>query len=81
MFKISSSLDGRWVGPNGKFLPKDKKDSAADVSITFGGNGAGYSLEFAGGNGVESSVADPQSKMTLKDGSSGGFKVWSVTYH
>ncbi|RHZ47182.1 hypothetical protein CDV55_100609 [Aspergillus turcosus] len=69
LFLISSALDGKWLGPNGTLLPANCSDQAAQVKITFLGNGRGYSLEYAAGS----------NKVRL--GGKSGFKVWSVTYH
>lgn len=77
IFKISSSVDGRWIGKGGQLLPSDQKDHAAEVKVTFHGNGKGYEMQFAGS---DDALVDDQSAMKLQDGGV-GFKVWSVTYH
>jgi phospholipase C len=69
LFLISSALDGKWLGPKGTLLPANRSDQAAQVKITFLGNGRGYSLEYAAGS-KEAGL-----------GGKAGFKVWSVTYH
>lgn len=77
IFKISSSADGRWIGKGGKLLPSGQKDRAAEIKITFHGNGKGYELQFAGSHNF---IVDHQSAMKMQ-GEQAGFKVWSVTYH
>ncbi|GFF42010.1 hypothetical protein IFM58399_06462 [Aspergillus lentulus] len=69
LFLISSALDGKWLGPSGTLLPANCSDQAAQVKITFLGNGQGYALEYATGS----------NEVGL--GEKSGFKVWSVTYH
>jgi phospholipase C len=69
LFLISSALDGKWLGPRNTLLPANCSDQAAQVKITFLGNGRGYALEYATGS----------NEVGL--GGRSGFKVWSVTYH
>lgn len=89
IFKISSALDGRWVGRAGRLLPASHGHEAAGVKITFLGNGLGYELEYADGDsmlygamgGAMGEVMNDQKTMRLQDrGIKLGFDVWSVTY-
>ncbi|CAK44018.1 uncharacterized protein An01g11130 [Aspergillus niger] len=52
IFKISSALDGKWLGPHGSLLPAGRRGDAAEVKITFLGNGHGYGLQMATRCGV-----------------------------
>lgn len=67
VFHVSSALDGKWLGPNGKLLAKDRRKEAADIKIKFLGNGKGYSLQYE--------------DSTFVEGSEEGYRAWSVTYH
>ncbi|PLB33161.1 nonhemolytic phospholipases C family protein [Aspergillus candidus] len=64
IFRVSSALDGRWLGPRGTLV--SKREKAADVRTKFLGNGKGYKLEYTDGSPL---------------GKSGGYTIWSVTYH
>lgn len=75
LFKISSALDGKWIGPRGVLLPANKRDLAAEIKITFRGNGKGYSLQYA--NSGNFSIVEQSMGL---NGTS-GYQVWSVTYH
>lgn len=78
IFKMSSALDGRLIGREGKLVPASDKQDAARVKITFLGSGRGYKLAYEDG---ESTLVDDQKTMKLQDGEKGlGFDVWSVTY-
>ncbi|KAA8651475.1 nonhemolytic phospholipases C family protein [Aspergillus tanneri] len=72
VFHISSALDGKWLGPKGALLAADRGEDAADVKITFLGNGNGYSLQYSDSTPVEGQ------KFPASDE---GYQVWSVTYH
>lgn len=65
IFQISSALDGKFIGAKGSLVTGRSK--AANVKITFLGNGKGYSLQYEDGTAVGS----------LKS----GCKIWSVSYH
>lgn len=81
VFKISSALDGRWVGRAGRLIPANEKHHAADVKITFLGNGKGYELQYADS---DASIINDQSTLKLQDSDNWlriGFQVFSVTYH
>jgi len=85
LFQISSALDGKWVGPDGAFLSADERAGAADVNITFLGNGRGYRLEYADPRSHARQLEiDERGSLTLNDPDAKrrdhGFKVWSVTY-
>lgn len=66
LFHIASALDGKWIGSHGQLLGSDRRQDAADIQITFLGNGQGYSLQYADSTFV---------------GTRRGYQVWSVTYH
>jgi phospholipase C len=85
IFKVSSALDGRWLGTHSSLLPINSEASAAEVKITFLGNGRGYDLQY---------VDTPSYRLGVNDGHSSilntnhmgtamqqGFKVYSVSYH
>lgn len=78
IFKMSSALDGRWIGRGGRLHPASDKHEAADIKITFRGNGWGYELQYAES---DDSLVDGQKTMKLEEeGIKLGFWVWSVTY-
>ncbi|RAL05427.1 nonhemolytic phospholipases C family protein [Aspergillus ibericus CBS 121593] len=80
IFKLSSALDGKWLGPRGTLLPADRRNNAAEVKITFRGNGHGYDLQYVNSTTI---ALDDQGevRMNATKGSEDGYKVWSVTYH
>ncbi|KAJ5212782.1 uncharacterized protein N7498_004428 [Penicillium cinerascens] len=65
IFQISSALDGKFIGAKGSLVTGSRK--AANITITFLGNGKGYSLQYGDGTAVGA----------LKS----GCKIWSVSYH
>ncbi|KAH8434240.1 nonhemolytic phospholipases C family protein [Aspergillus melleus] len=73
LFHVSSALDGKWLGSHGALLASDQREKAADITITFLGNGKGYTLQYADSTFVEGA---PQ-----VDEAGKGYRVWSVTYH
>ncbi|KAJ5901667.1 hypothetical protein N7495_002195 [Penicillium taxi] len=79
LFKVSSALDGRWLGPNGSLADASNSDNAEFVRIKFLGNGHGYSLQYANGKYIEV-YGQGNLKLTEKEASR-GFKVYSVSYH
>jgi phospholipase C len=90
IFKISSALDGRWLGIQGRLLRVDDEANAADVRVTFLGNGKGYRLEymessspvvgidFLGALNLKINDADQHMEGVNSQPS---FKTWSVSYH
>ncbi|KAL1856193.1 hypothetical protein Plec18170_004062 [Paecilomyces lecythidis] len=83
LFKISSALDGRWLGRNGILHPANQSAQASDIKITFLGNGKGYALEYADSNDESISIGK-SGALTVTPGVAGkesGFKIFSVTYH
>ncbi|OJJ34830.1 hypothetical protein ASPWEDRAFT_51087 [Aspergillus wentii DTO 134E9] len=79
IFKISSALDGRWLGQDGSLLPSTKGKQAAEVKVTFLGNGRGYSLQYVGDSSPI--LIEQQGDMGLqKEGEEEGYRVWSVSY-
>lgn len=79
VFHISSALDGKWLGPKGTLLSSNQGSQAADVKITFVGNGQGYTLQYADSTPIE---IDSKGALTLqrRETSEEGYKVWSVSY-
>ncbi|KAI9042194.1 nonhemolytic phospholipases C family protein [Aspergillus affinis] len=73
LFHVSSALDGKWLGSHGALLASDRREEAADITITFLGNGKGYTLQYADSTFVEGA---PEVNEAGK-----GYRVWSVTYH
>ncbi|PWY90012.1 non-hemolytic phospholipase C precursor, partial [Aspergillus heteromorphus CBS 117.55] len=53
IFKISSALDGQWLGTDGTLLPASDRDDAAEVKVTFRGNGKGYDLQYVNSTVIE----------------------------
>jgi phospholipase C len=85
IFKISSALDGRWLGPRGSLLPVEDQDDAANIKITFLGNGNGYDLQYVDSPFSHLRV-DAYGALSTNDAEFAkdleqGFKVWSVSYH
>ncbi|OOF95290.1 hypothetical protein ASPCADRAFT_5820 [Aspergillus carbonarius ITEM 5010] len=80
IFKLSSALDGKWLGPRGSLLPASRRNAAAEVKITFRGNGHGYDLQYVNSTII---ALDDQGalQMNATKGAGDGYKVWSVTYH
>ncbi|KAE8147071.1 phosphoesterase family-domain-containing protein [Aspergillus avenaceus] len=80
LFRISSALDGKWLGPDGSLLPIEEADRAADIQIRFLGNGQGYSLQYADSTLIE---IDTQGSLIMKGSkaSAKGYKIWSISYH
>ncbi|GLB08732.1 hypothetical protein AtubIFM57258_004636 [Aspergillus tubingensis] len=80
IFKLSSALDGKWLGPHGSLLPAGRRGDAAEVKITFLGNGHGYGLQYVNSTVI---TLDGQGglQMNSTKHSREGYKVWSVTYH
>ena len=81
VFTISSALDGRWIGSHGALLPKSQGESAAQVRLSFLGNGRGYTLQFV----EQSQYVDINAQGYLNIDSSqidptGGYKIFSVSY-
>ncbi|PYH92530.1 non-hemolytic phospholipase C precursor [Aspergillus ellipticus CBS 707.79] len=79
IFKLSSALDGQWLGSHGTMLPTSRRDDAAEVKITFRGNGQGYDLQY-----VNSTVITLDNNGALSTNATKsfgpGYKIWSVTY-
>ncbi|KAJ5933635.1 hypothetical protein N7454_005964 [Penicillium verhagenii] len=65
IFQISSAVDSKWIGTDGSLA--SGRSNAANIKITFLGNGKGYSLQYEDG--------------TTVSGLGNGTKVWSVSYH
>ncbi|KAJ5921076.1 hypothetical protein N7466_009402 [Penicillium verhagenii] len=65
VFQISSAVDSKWIGTNGSLA--SGRSNAANIKITFLGNGKGYSLQYEDGTTVA--------------GLENGIKIWSVSYH
>jgi phospholipase C len=65
IFQISSALDGKWIGDRGALVTAQSK--AANIKITFLGNGKGYSLQYEDGSAFRALQR--------------GCKIWSVSYH
>jgi len=65
IFQVSSILDGKFIGAKGSLVTGSS--NAANIKITFLGNGKGYSLQYEDGTTVW--------------GLKGGCKIWSVSYH
>ncbi|KAJ9307133.1 hypothetical protein DTO217A2_3371 [Paecilomyces variotii] len=83
LFKISSALDGRWLGSNGILYPASQSAQASDIRITFLGNGKGYTLEYAGSKNEAINISS-SGALTVTPSAAGkesGFKIFSVTYH
>jgi phospholipase C len=80
VFRISSALDGRWLGPKGTLLPAIEGNQAADVTITFLGNGQGYTLRYPDSTPIE---VDGKGMLDLQERKAPGkgYKIWSVSYH
>lgn len=79
IFQISSALDGRFIGKNGKLIPASQQaKSAADFNITFLGNGDGYSIQYNGGKFVS---MDTNGKLDIANNNAAGLQVYSVSYH
>lgn len=81
IFKVSSALDGRYIGAEGRLLPSSQQAQAADVRISFLGNGNGYTVQYADTN---SSVVDVGNEGVVTNDARNkptGFKIWSVSYH
>jgi phospholipase C len=81
VFTISSALDGRWVGSRGVLLPKSQSASAAQVRLSFLGNGRGYTIQFV----EQSKYVDINAQGYLSVDSTridaiGGYKIFSVSY-
>ncbi|KAJ5259435.1 phosphoesterase family-domain-containing protein [Penicillium angulare] len=82
IFTVSSALDGRWIGANGDFVDMDNSDQAAQLHISFLGNGNGYNIQFVSDGKYLSTEDDGTLKLASKnDAPTKGFKVYSVTYH
>ncbi|KKK21924.1 hypothetical protein P175DRAFT_0127130 [Aspergillus ochraceoroseus IBT 24754] len=64
IFQISSALDGKWIGPRETLV--SSRAEAANIKITFRGNGKGYRLQYVDGPNV---------------GATEEYTVWSVSYH
>ncbi|KAL1961732.1 hypothetical protein VTN77DRAFT_1094 [Rasamsonia byssochlamydoides] len=82
IFKVSSAPDGRYIGAGGRLLPASQQAQAADLRISFLGNGKGYTVQYADGNSSVIAIGDgvvtnsPQEQRPLT-----GVKIWSVSYH
>jgi phospholipase C len=81
VFTISSALDGRWIGSHGALLPKDQGSNAAQVQISFLGNGRGYTIQFvAQRQYVDINAQGYLSLDTSQIDNTGGYKIFSVSY-
>ncbi|OXV10860.1 hypothetical protein Egran_01378 [Elaphomyces granulatus] len=90
IFKISSALDGRWLGIQGRLLRVDDEANAADVRVTFLGNGKGYRLEYMESSspvmgidflGALNPKINDADQHIQGVNSQLSFKTWSVSYH
>jgi phospholipase C len=83
IFKISSALDGRWMDIQGRLLRADNGTNAADVRVTFLGNGKGYKLEYVESSStvMETSFLEALNNTGQTKDSPLSFNTWSVSYH
>ncbi|OJJ45717.1 hypothetical protein ASPZODRAFT_159969 [Penicilliopsis zonata CBS 506.65] len=83
LFKVSSAIDGKWLGPNGALLPASAAMQAAEVKFTFLGNGKGYSMQYANSTHgwLEIGAWGDLALNTNNGQPQTGYKIWSVTYH
>jgi phospholipase C len=83
IFKISSALDGRYIGVGGILLPTAQEQRAADFKITFLGDGKGYTIQYALPH--QNTHLSIQENGALNDKVASdvslGFQVFSVSYH
>lgn len=80
-FTISSALDGRWLGANGKLLPSTQASNAAEVKVTFLGASQGYSLQYvASGAYIDAPHGGSLRMSHTRKAPADGFAVWSVSY-
>jgi phospholipase C len=79
IFTVSSALDGRYIGAGGRLLPSSQQNQAADLKISFLGNGNGYTVQYAGGDSLAIGSDGVMTNEAQKPLS--GFKIWSVSYH
>ena len=77
VFKISSAVDGTYVAAS-LALTKNAAN-AQTFTLTFLGNGKGYSVGLGAGNAI-GMVQQGQAKLVASSQAS-GFQIFSVTYH
>lgn len=77
-FQISSALDGRFIGKNGKLVAaSEQARSAANFEITFEA-GKGYSVQYSGGKYL---TIKSNGKVDAEANSAVDYEVYSVSYH
>lgn len=82
IFTVSNALDGRWIGANGTLVDASKSGKAAQLHITFLGNGNGYNIRYVQDDQYLSTDDGGNFKLVKKSqAQTKGFKVYSVTYH
>ncbi|KAL2846360.1 phosphoesterase family-domain-containing protein [Aspergillus pseudoustus] len=64
IFHVSSALDGRWIGKKGALVSQQAQ--AANIKITFLGNGKGYKVAYTDGFALVGGKRE--------------YRIWSVTY-
>lgn len=84
LFKVSSALDGKWVGPHGRLLPATDSAGAVELKITFMGNGRGYSIgpaDFHPHGVLDIHPKSGHLSLNFDHDLLEGIKIFSVTYH
>lgn len=77
-FQISSALDGRFIGKNGKLVAaSEQAKSAANFEITFEA-GKGYSVQYSSGKYL---TIKSNGKVDAEAHSAVDYEVYSVSYH
>lgn len=77
-FQISSALDGRFIGKNGRLVDaREQANAAANFSIRFEA-GKGYSVQYSGGKYL---AITSNGKVDAEANSAVEYEVYSVSYH
>lgn len=80
IFTMSSALDGHWLGPAGTLVAQPA--NAAQVRISFLGNGHGYTLQYVStGEYIDIGAKGDLKMDSAQQAPSQGFTIFSVSYH